>query len=126
MDGLQGVLRRRLRRCLIAALLVAAWLIVVPAASAAVRAYLNDRTIPAYTAYTDGVRHNHYYNEVYWSPGANWSAGLFERTACCGVKWEKISVGNFAYSHDPTWYAEPFCHNRSGSAHFADHCSAAW
>lgn len=114
------------RRALLAATALACGLVVVPLAIAASRAYVNDQNIPASTAFTDGVKHNHTYNEVFWFSGASHASGLFERTSCCGDRWVKTGNGNISYSHGNTWFAEPFCHNRSGSTHFADNCVAQW
>jgi hypothetical protein len=114
------------RRSVLVGVALAAALVMVPLALAASRAYVVDRNIPAYHAFTDGVRHNHNYNEVFWISGATWPSGLFERTNCCGDKWIKTGNGNIAYSHASTWYAEPFCHNRDSSTHFANYCAAAW
>ena len=116
----------RLHRFLLLGVALVGALVVVPIALAATRAYVVDLNIPASHAFTDGVRHNHRYNEVFWNSGATWPSGLFDRTSCCGDKWVKTGNGNLAYSHGATWYAEPFCHNRDSSTHFANYCVAEW
>jgi hypothetical protein len=115
-----------LRRSLLFGAAIASALVVVPIALAASRAYVVNVNVPAFNAFTDGVRHNHIYNEVFWNSGATWPSGLFERTTCCGDKWIKTGNGNLAYSHASTWFAEPFCHNRDSSTHFATSCVAEW
>lgn len=101
-------------------------LVLVPVVLALSRTYAANVNIPPGVAVTDGVRHNHTYNEVFWSSGAAWPAQIHESTICCGNKWIKTGNGNLALSHAATWFAEPLCANRDSITHFATYCVAFW
>jgi hypothetical protein len=105
---------------------LAIFLCAVGAAVAGSRYYWWQANLGGGASVSDGVFHNHYYNEIYFGPGATYPSGVFERTQDGTKHYSQNSNGNIFYSHSNQYYDDPWCWNRDSSSHFVTDCGAAW
>lgn len=100
-------------------------LILVAVAVASARNYWLNGTIGANTAVTDGVNHNHGFNELYVT--ASFPTGIYEKTASTNeTHFAKNGNGWISFSHPSTYYDHPLCWNRDISPQYVIQCDAAW
>jgi hypothetical protein len=84
-------------------------------------------TIPAHTAKSDGIYHNHIYNQLYWgTSNPQWPSLITEETPAGVLHWTKSGYGNLSRSHDATYYTRPWCNNSDSVSHTVTYCEAEW
>lgn len=117
----------KLRRDVVALIVIAIiGLIIVPFALASSRNYWYQHNIPGNTDETDGVYHNHTYNEMYWGVGATYAGAIYQLTQGGELHYYHTFNGNYGIGDPGTYYTTPVCGNRTSSSHFVDHCLAQW
>jgi hypothetical protein len=124
----RGTIRLKFNRhrTIFAGVAVAIALLVVPSAFAfSSRNYVVNRWLDPLTAYTDGVNHNHKFNELYTD--YSWPTGIYEKTANTNVTHYALNGnGWISLWHDGVYFDHPFCWNRQTIPNFAIQCDALW
>jgi hypothetical protein len=118
--------RSRRRAWFVVALTSAAVALVVVQTALAVstRNYWYQSNMPP-GDWSDGISHNHTYNEMYWGPGANYHGEIWEDVAGAMHYYHSFN-GNFGASDPGTYFGFPICGNLTSSTHFVHHCLAQW
>jgi hypothetical protein len=100
-------------------------LVVVAAAGASARNYWLYADLGAYSSTSDGINHNHNFNEMYVT--ASFPTGIYEETPTTHeIHFAVNGNGWVSYSHPSTYYDSPSCWNRDSSTQYVIQCDAYW